>query len=205
MLCLACGEFSSTAVCTGCRSTLRPAPDAVIDSGLLVRAGFSHIGAAVRLVHRLKYEGVVRSADILARVMLPLLPAGGAALVPIPRSLPRRLRYGVDPGRELAMALRRHSGLPVVDCLVPGLVHRANAGRRREGRQDPRLVLRYDPPTGGVLIDDVLTTGMTLGAAHGLLGPAVLGAITATRAVARVGNRGAAVGSGILTQNGRIN
>lgn len=200
MLCVACGEWSPSSLCDPCVRTLRPAPDT--HQGLLVRSAFLHAGAALRLVHRLKYEGVPAAAGILAGAMVPKLPPATKVLVPVPRSLSRRVTYGIDPGRELASALHQITGLPVVQCLRPEVWHTPNAGRRRGSRRSPQFGLRGSVPTGVVLVDDVLTTGLTLTSAMEPLGAGVIGAITATRAFPH--NQGLVVGGGILPGNGRF-
>jgi predicted amidophosphoribosyltransferase len=200
MLCVACGEWSPSSLCEPCGRTLRPAPDA--HHGVLVKSAFLHAGAALRLVHRLKYEGVPAAAAILASAMVPKLPSATRVLVPVPRSLSRRVTYGIDPGRELALAISRITGLLVVHCLRPEVWHTPNAGQRRGSRRSPRFGLRGSAPAGVVLIDDVLTTGLTLLAAKEPLGAGVVGAVTATRAFPR--SQGLAAGGGILPDNGRI-
>ncbi len=179
MLCLACREWSSGVLCDACRSTLRAAPDAHL--GFLVRSAFDHSGAARTLVHRLKYDGIPAVARLLAPFLAAKLPPGTAALVPIPRSLLRRLRYGIDPGRELARATGREAGLPVFDCLRAELWYQPNAGRGRGHRHAPHFEVGSRPGGRLVLVDDVLTTGGTLSAARAVLGEAVVGAVAATR------------------------
>lgn len=137
---------------------------------VLVRSAFAHEGAARALVHRLKYEAVVGVADVLAGVMVPLLPARTPGLVPVPRVVARRLRYGIDPARALADALSERTGIPVHAALVPPWwVHRraGPAGRRRGA---PRFQVRAVPPPGSVLVDDVVTSGATLVAASAVTG-----------------------------------
>lgn len=131
----------------------------------------------------MKYQGVRAVAAALAPAMAAGVPAHSRALVPIPRSFPRRIRYGIDPGWELAVAVHRLTGLRVVECLRPDFFHRPNAGRGRPTRSEPGFVLRRSPPPCHVLVDDVLTTGLTLETAHSVLGASAVGAITATRAI----------------------
>lgn len=190
-------------MCARCLSTLRPAPHAVVGTDLVVRSAFAHAGSAKSLVHGLKYQGLEVIAKVLASAMVEHLPTGSRALVPVPRSLLRRVRYGIDPGRELAAAIRGLTGLPVVDCLRPELLHRPNAGRDRPLRQAPEFGVRRPAPPGYVLIDDVLTTGLTLGRAHLLLGASARGAVTATRSLGAQRYGGPEPGPGILPRNGQ--
>ena len=130
---------------------------------------------------RLKYQGCREAAEVLAAVMAPLLPADASVLAPIPRIYSRRLKYRSDPGLLLAQALSRRSGLELCHVLGPRLWGGANAGLSRSVRTVPRFRCRWIPPQGLVLVDDVITTGMTLEAAVVTLGRSrVETAVTAT-------------------------
>jgi predicted amidophosphoribosyltransferase len=146
--------------------------------GILVRSAFRHEGAAQALVHRLKYEAVAGVADRLAEAIVPVLPLDTSILVPVPRVRLRHLGYGVDPGVALATAIGRRAGLAVDDGLAPAMWARRRAGPtgRRRGLQ--RFRLRRPVPAGAVLVDDVVTTGSTLGAAARVTG--ATRAVTAT-------------------------
>ena len=177
MACLACGSAGSARLCPSCLATLAPAPEALVD-GLLVRSAFTHDGAARRLVHRLKYEGLIAAADLLAAAMDPILPADASVLVPVPRVWARRWRYGVDPAWELARALARRRHLRVVGALRPMPWTPRRAGPAAKRRGVPRFSLRAAVPRGAVLVDDVVTTGVTLAAARRASG--IIRAVTAT-------------------------
>lgn len=183
MTCLACGAFGQSP-CAPCRRTLVPAPETVC-GGLVVRAAFVHEGAARSLVRRLKYDGVPEAARGLAGAMAEALPTDARVLAPVPRSLARRVRYGIDQSLVLANAVSERSGLPVTRVLAASPVHLPNAGRGREGRRPPRFRMRGPSRGGIVLVDDVVTTGTTLLAAAEALGGGVVGAVTATRAMPR--------------------
>lgn len=128
-----------------------------------MRSAYRHDGAARSLVHRLKYHAAPLPG--VGRLLSGLLPDSARALVPVPRVAVRRWRYGVDPARELALALGAASGLPVVEALRPPLwVHR-RAGPAQAARGTPRFAVVIEPPRGAVLVDDVVTTGTTLAAA----------------------------------------
>ena len=132
---------------------------------------------------------VLSSATIgrpLAAAMLPQLSATSAALVPVPRSLARRWRYGVDPGRELAAALACLAGVPVIEALRSEIWHPRRAGGVDSSRGIPRFGVRNVDVSGAVLIDDVFTTGATLRAASDALG-GVAAALTATVAPSAIG------------------
>ncbi|MEX0826328.1 MAG: hypothetical protein WD184_06220 [Acidimicrobiia bacterium] len=177
MICLACAEVARGLLCGPCVGTLAPSPEQHL-RGILVRSAFAHSGAARRLVHRLKYEGLVSAARPLAAAMVPLLPAHTTCLVPVPRVKARRWRHGVDPATELASALSEMTGLPVVVALRPlvWVARRAGPAGRRRGT--PRFTATNRPHAGGVLVDDVVTTGTTLGIAASVTG--ACHAVTAT-------------------------
>ena len=182
LVCLACRSWAGEPVCRACAATLSGGADTRLPTGLLVRSAYRHDGAARELVHRLKYQGLGHAAVPLAAAMAVRVPAGARCLVPVPRAGLRRWRHGVDPARELARALGALTGLPVTAALRAPLWWPAHAGRGRAGRSAPQFRRSADV-TGSVLVDDVLTTGMTLAAAGAALGGAAMGAVTATAAL----------------------
>lgn len=167
MVCLSCHEWGAGRLCLRCRSSIRPAPEHIVGGGVAVVAAFEHEGAAKALIHHLKYRGVTAVAELTAEVLWQRLPS--VPLVPVPRALSRRLKYGVDPAREIASALARRMRVPVVSSLVPAVHTRRRAGRDHS-RAVPPFRVRREPATPVILVDDVVTTGATVGAAVGALG-----------------------------------
>ena len=197
MVCVVCGWWKGRApeqlcnprasgvdvLCPTCSRSLRGIGEVRLGSGLLVRSLFVHEGAIRSAVHALKYRGVDRIAAVLAPGLAGLLPADTSALVPVPRALARRVRYGVDAGRVLARAIAESAGLPVADVLRAPLRHRSQLRvRRAEGL---RFRLVEQAPRRAVLIDDVLTTGATISAAAAACRGAVSWAVTLTRSPIR--------------------
>lgn len=178
MSCVTCGSEARVPLCDRCRSVLRPVPARWI-AGLVVLSAFAHEGPARQTVLRLKYRAA--PAGELGRLLAPLLPPGTVALVPVPRVLARRWRYGVDPAFEIARSLSTVTGLPIVEALqAPLWVHR-RAGGRGTRHGVPRFRSIRAVPPGAVLIDDVVTTGTTLVSAARATG--ITTAVTVTAAM----------------------
>lgn len=147
-----------------------------------IEAGFRHSGAAVRLVHNLKYRRSLAAGRVLAAAMVSGLQPGVTALVPAPRSLARRIVHGVDQARFLAFELGRLTGLPVIDALSAPLWWRRQAGAARQDRHMIGFRRTCEVPPDVVLIDDVLTTGMTLQSAIAVLDARRISVLVATAA-----------------------
>lgn len=183
-MCLACRRLDPGPLCRRCRDGLRSGGRRRLEPGVVVSSAYLHDGPARLLVHRLKYEGVRRAAGILAEAMAPLLPPASSCIVPVPRVVVRSVAFGLDPGRELALAVGAATGVPVLDAFSPAVAGPRHAGRSRGERMPPRLRLRRPLPAGAVLVDDVVTTGMSLSAAAGVAGFRGA-AVTATGAAGR--------------------
>lgn len=140
-------------------------------------AAFEHIGPAKTLVHRLKYQGIAGYPAMVADALASRIPA--LPIVPVPRAITRRMRYGIDPTGEIARSLGRLIGVPVLDLLESPL-----HSRRRAGRNHATSVARFRPrglsPYPVMVLDDVVTTGTTiLSAAESIGGERVALAVAA--------------------------
>ncbi len=181
MVCVGCRRAGEV-LCSACAGCLLPAPVRMIESGLVVQPAYVHTGLARQIVHDLKYRALVGAAAALAPALVEALPAHTSVLVPVPRSIARRLQLGVDPALELALVAGRLAGLPVARLLRPPWWQSRHAGKGRAGRAPVRFSARRVGCAGTVVVDDVLTTGSTLAAAARSLGSGVIGAVTATGA-----------------------
>ncbi len=154
------------------------------------RSGVWLDDGARQAVHALKYSGWWRVTSQLAQAMAGLEPLEkGIILVPVPLAPKRMAVRGYNQAERLAAALSELTGHPLAE---------SGLARRRETPTQTRLtpeerranVAGAFVGTGvrgrvAVLVDDVLTTGATLGAcAEGLVaaGAARVEAVTFARA-----------------------
>jgi predicted amidophosphoribosyltransferase len=168
MVCLVCHGAALSTVCPKCHAGLRPAAEHVLPGGLPLVAAFEHSGPAPSLVHLLKYRGVVFFADYVAEALATRVPR--LPLVPVPRAMSRRLRYGVDPALEIARRLAIRLEVPVWQILRPPIHARRRAGGDHSV-PGSGFGVRRRPSSRVVLVDDVVTTGATIMSACDALGP----------------------------------
>jgi len=159
--------------CSACRNE-RPHWDAFVRLGL-------HDGELRELVHDVKFTrwrsaGTALGRElgrlILARPEIEALVASGrpGLIVPAPMSRIRRFVRGIDHTRCIARGIRGVLGWPIAGVLSrrhgPSQTEVA-ASRRAENVRDMFGIRREVPAEVGavVVVDDVRTTGATLGAA----------------------------------------
>ncbi|MBL8246596.1 MAG: ComF family protein [Rhodanobacteraceae bacterium] len=173
--CARCAEPlpAPTPVCGKC-SQRPPAFDAAW-------AGFQYLAPLDQLVQRLKFD----DALAVGRALLPHWLAAfrahraqhgdalPAALVPVPLHRSRLRQRGYNQALELARDLGRELGIPVHDALararatapMPGLDWDA----RRRNVRDAFAVTAARLPAHVALVDDVMTSGATVGEAARVL------------------------------------
>ncbi len=187
-----------------------PVPDACICGDLpstvdWLRAVGPYDGALRAILHALKYDGrqtVARGLGARLRPLLDGLPAAtGYVLVPVPLHRSRGFRRGFNQAEVLARAVG--GPWPVHELLVrvrasPTQTRVDRLARRRNVAHAfgvrPQRPWRRVPGLAGlrvVLVDDVVTTGATLGACAEVLrasGATWVGALTAARTPRRAGS-----------------
>jgi predicted amidophosphoribosyltransferase len=209
--CLACcSPLETGGLCGRCRASLPrlrdPCPRCALprEAGRCQRcpagraafsqswAAVAHAGTGRDVVLALKLRGALGAADVMAAQIVAGAPAWlrGGALVPVPAAAARRRRRGFDPAGELAAALGRRTGSPVVRCLARRSADGRQVGRRRHERRSAREAIRVaaEAPDRVVLVDDVHTTGATLQACASALasaGSAQIRAVTYARTLRR--------------------
>jgi ComF family protein len=179
-VCWACSGLSRRGdpLCAGCRASLhRLAPEPVVLCGVPVWAPLAYSGPARDLVRALKFRGAIALADAMAAQIVAnappvLLDASSAAaarctLVPVPLH-PQRLRSrGYNQAAAIGDALGERTGLELLDCLLRAGPAVTQVGRDRAARKTGpagSIDIEGGAPERVLLVDDVVTTGATLGA-----------------------------------------
>lgn len=195
-ICVACGALTPPPLCADCRNGLRPGGGLLVGS-VAGHFALHHSGTGRRLVHQLKYHGVAGAADVLARLLAPMVPGHAAMIVPIPRATLRRMAFGVDPAWELARRIGAARRLPVVRALTPPLWWRRHASQGPGERAEPAFRAR-GLVRAAVLVDDVITSGATVrGAveAFGAEGPGHIASVIAATSPGMMGQSKAPIAS----------
>jgi ComF family protein len=166
-LCARCGAPTSWPVehcreCTGRRLAFASA-----------RAAVEYDAAVKALVSAWKERGLRRLAEVAAALVEETVPRPEAAAIAfIPPDGDRSVKRGHHPAERLARELGKRWALPVVPLLARTRTLPAQRGlslleRRRNVRNAFRAT--HKPPSTVVLVDDVYTTGSTVGAAASAL------------------------------------
>jgi len=176
--CVGCG-MHGRALCAGCRAELAGIPPSVrLVSGVRLDAAFEYVGLARTLVLALKVHGRLDLAGVLGRptgrVLNRALAAAppGTVVVRVPCSEQGRRRRGFDP----VVVLLARGGVRRTGCLQrvrPPSRGGAGAAGAGGGQKSRSAVERVAATVGTlraaglrgrtvVLVDDVVTTGVTM-------------------------------------------
>jgi predicted amidophosphoribosyltransferase len=192
--CPGCGAAGEP-FCPTCAEGLRPARPGPVPDGLdALVVPFAYEGVMREVIARLKYRGSVHPVRWLAASVVRVRPArprpdGGATPVSVtwaPTTPARRRARGFDHAQLLARHVGPQLALPVRRTLDrrPGPPQTGRSGADR--RVGPVFRARRAEAGVVILVDDVVTTGATLGAAARELRRAGAGSVIGV-AVARRG------------------
>lgn len=175
----------------------RPPADGPLVYGVELR------GPIRQLVHNFKYGGLASAREALAEAIVKVLQSPraqrvlrvdippDAVIVPVPTHPVRVRERGWDHTRELSASVGRRLGIEVVPALrrgkwTPSLTKLGEGERRRAVEGAMALRRRADKARGRfvILLDDVLTTGVTLSTCVEALRP-----LEPQRIIAAVGAR----------------
>jgi predicted amidophosphoribosyltransferase len=169
--------------CARCIGDLERAPPQPVPLGLDdCWALLTYEGPARDLVARVKYRNLRASVPWLAEGIAAMVPPGAVEVVTwAPTSAPRRRRRGFDHAAVLAGAVARRLGVPSLALLDrgpgPPQTGRGRADRRRGPDLRPAPATRHWAGATVAVVDDVLTTGASLGAAARALRSGGAGAV----------------------------
>lgn len=175
-VCVACGGLSAPgrSLCAPCKDAMltESVQPALPDGVRTLQVGARHGGAARRLVHGIKYEGLRSARKDLADLLVGrgvVLPVG-AVLVPVPITSTRRRERGYNQAEQIALELGARLGAPVSSDFLVRTKFRGSQTRRSGDERREALEGMFAAGRGfrreavPVLVDDVLTTGATLSA-----------------------------------------
>ena len=155
-------------LCPACLSALEHLGPATVPlAGVEVWAAVAYHGPARALVRRLKFGGATALAGHMAATIVANAPTDllAHALVPVPSPPARRRARGFCHAALLAEALAVRTGLLVLPVLEHMGAHRqVGRARGQRLRSPPRFRGMRAGSAEVILIDDVVTTGATLGA-----------------------------------------
>lgn len=162
-------------LCRRCRASFLPYPHSVdrLPAGLSdVWIAFVFSGPLREVVHQLKYRSVRRLAQPLGSLMVASLaqhPLLVDAVLPVPLHRDRYAERGFNQAEELAREIARSLRLPLIASRLTRVrateqQARLDAQARAKNMHGAFCWQGAPPPRRVLLVDDVLTTGATMGA-----------------------------------------
>ena len=153
-------------VCVTCKATLRPAGQLAVPGLDRCRVGFALDDHSRPIIAAFKYRRQRRIARWLANEFADLVPQSADVITWVPATPEHRRTRGFDQAQELARALSRLVSVPAVELLRRDSDDQRQTGRSRSERLvGPALRSVRPAPQFVVLIDDVVTTGSSMGSA----------------------------------------
>lgn len=174
-VCIGCRQVGSL-LCNQCQSTCKAYPDTDclnVDGIKHTYVGFVFDGLLRTAIHQLKYHRQRRIAqplaELLAKSASEFLPTH-LPLLPVPLHQSRYQERGFNQAEEITRFLSQKLHIPMInDGLIRSLATEHQVGMNAQERQ--RNVqgafmwnMKKKPPRQLILVDDVLTTGATMGA-----------------------------------------
>lgn len=166
--CLICGEPMKHRLCLRCREekfTFKK-----------VRGVYIYEGPVIELIELFKYQGLEKIAEFLGEKMVKLLNELGEVdyVVPVPLHPARKRERGFSQTALLAKVISQISGIPFLEALIR---RRYTKSQTRLGKKERKENLKnaFFPVDDRIkersilLVDDVLTTGVTLNEASSSL------------------------------------
>jgi ComF family protein len=165
--CYVCGEplkFSSCLRCKGEKFHFEK-----------IRGAFTYEGPVVKLIELYKYYGIHKLSTYLGEKMVePFLELGDVDfIVPIPLHPSRERERGFSQTHLLGRVISEKTGVPILDALIR---KRNTKSQTKLGREERKKNLKDAFEVVGeiegksiVIVDDVLTTGITINEASKIL------------------------------------
>lgn len=173
--CAGCARLGAL-LCPVCRAELVPYPEGshqLADALDQVRIAFIFQSPLREAVHEFKYRGVRRMSQPLGALLaahLAARPLAVDALLAVPLHPDRQAERGFNHAEALAAEVARTLGLPLINGDLARIRATEQQARldARGRRENMRGAFAWrgsaPPPRRILLVDDIVTTGSTLGA-----------------------------------------
>ncbi len=169
--CVVCRDEHGGPICDACDRELvvcarRQPPGRLQELFVLAayRSPFGELVARAKAGHHREPLRILGQA--MGRRARPFTAGSFDAVVPCPSPWPRLARRGFGPGHVLAVGVAQSAGLPMISALSvrPGRRQSTLDQASRASNLARRLRLRKRTTGRVLLVDDVVTTGATMGA-----------------------------------------